>query len=217
MLKPAPTAAPTAPGPPTGVSATAGNGAATVSWTAPPNGGSPITQLHDHSLHRHAAQPPTTITGSPPSTSTTVIGLTNGTSYTFTVTASEHDRHGPGLRRLERSYAVRADRPGCADQRDARPPATRSATVSWTAPSNGGSPITSYTVTPYIGTTAQTPATTVTGSPPSTSTTVTGLTNGTSYTFTVSAEQRRRPRPRVKRLQLGDPDGTDSTRQPPPA
>ena len=61
-----------------------------------------------------------------------------------------------------------------------------SATVSWTAPANGGSPITSYTVTPYIGTTAQTPST-VTGSPPATSTTVTGLTNGTAYTFTVTA------------------------------
>jgi hypothetical protein len=59
--------------------------------------------------------------------------------------------------------------------------------VSWTAPSsNGGSAITSYTVTPYIGSTAQTPVT-VTGSPPATSTTVTGLTNGTAYTFTVSA------------------------------
>ena len=61
-----------------------------------------------------------------------------------------------------------------------------SAAVCWTAPSNGGSAITSYTVTPFIGTTAQTP-TTVTGSPPATSTTVTGLTNGTAYTFTVTA------------------------------
>ena len=61
-----------------------------------------------------------------------------------------------------------------------------SAQVSWTAPANGGSAITSYTVTPFIGTTAQTP-TTVTGSPPATSVNVTGLTNGTAYTFTVSA------------------------------
>jgi hypothetical protein len=61
-----------------------------------------------------------------------------------------------------------------------------SATVSWTAPSNGGSPITSYTVTPFIGATAQTP-TVVTGNPPATSTTVTGLTNGTAYTFKVTA------------------------------
>jgi hypothetical protein len=61
-----------------------------------------------------------------------------------------------------------------------------SATVSWTAPSNGGSPITSYTVTPYIGSTAQ-PATTVNGTPPATNATVSGLTNGTAYTFTVTA------------------------------
>lgn len=59
-----------------------------------------------------------------------------------------------------------------------------SATVSWTAPNNGGSPITAYTVTPYIGTTAQTP---IPVAPTTTTTTVTGLANGTSYTFTVTA------------------------------
>ena len=61
-----------------------------------------------------------------------------------------------------------------------------SAAVAWTAPSNGGSAITSYTITPSVGTTAQTP-TTITGSPPATSATITGLSNGTTYTFTVTA------------------------------
>ena len=61
-----------------------------------------------------------------------------------------------------------------------------SAVVSWTAPANGGSAITGYTVTPYIGATAQA-VTTVTGTPPGTSTTVTGLTNGTAYRFSVAA------------------------------
>ena len=65
-------------------------------------------------------------------------------------------------------------------------PGNGSATVSWTAPAAGGSTITSYTVTPYIGATAQ-PATTVTGAPPATTTPITGLTNGIAYTFTVSA------------------------------
>jgi hypothetical protein len=58
--------------------------------------------------------------------------------------------------------------------------------VTWAAPSNGGSPITSYTVTPYVAGVAQTP-TVLSGNPPATSATITGLTNGTGYTFTVSA------------------------------
>ena len=57
--------------------------------------------------------------------------------------------------------------------------------MSWSAPANGGSTaITGYTVTPYAGTTAGTPVT-VSGSTPSTD--VTGLTNGTAYTFQVTA------------------------------
>src|SRR6185312_6971122 len=61
-------------------------------------------------------------------------------------------------------------------------PASNQATVSWTAPTNnGGSSITGWTITPYIGGTAQT-ALPITGS--GTSALVTGLTNGTPYTFT---------------------------------
>ena len=78
------------------------------------------------------------------------------------------------------------DRPCCS-----RPPsrpcrAGPRPALTWNAPYDGGSPITSYTVTPYVGTVAQTP-TTVTGTPPPASATVTGLTNGTSYTFVVAA------------------------------
>ena len=61
-----------------------------------------------------------------------------------------------------------------------------SATVSWTAPAIGGSPITSYTVTPYAAGVAQTPVV-VSGTPPVTQAVVSGLANGTAYTFVVSA------------------------------
>ncbi len=87
--------APSAPGAPTGVSATAGNGSASVTWTAPGNGGSPITSYTVTPYIGTTAQPPVTVTGSPPGTAATVTGLTNGTAYTFTVTAANAIGTGP--------------------------------------------------------------------------------------------------------------------------
>ena len=71
------------------------------------------------------------------------------------------------------------------------------ASVSWTAP-RWRRPITSYTVTPYIGSTAQ-PPTTVNGPNPPTRATITGLTDGIAYTFTVSATTRSGPDPLPRR------------------
>ena len=90
-----PTSGTTAPGAPAGVSATAGNGSATVSWTAPNNGGSAITNYTVTPYIGSAAQTPVTVSGSPPATSTTVTGLTNGTAYTFTVSATNAVGTGP--------------------------------------------------------------------------------------------------------------------------
>ena len=177
----------TLPGAPTAVTATAGNGSATVNWTAPSNnGGSTITKYTVTPFIGSTAQTPVTVTGSPPATSTTVTGLTNGTSYTFTVTATNANGDGPASSPSNAVTPSAPTAPGAPTGVSATA-GNGSATVNWTAPSsNGGSAITKYTVTPFIGSTAQTPVT-VTGSPPATSTTVTGLTNGTSYTFTVSA------------------------------
>ena len=178
-------AQPAVPGAPTGVTATAGNGSATVSWTAPSsNGGSAITSYTVTPFIGSTAQTPVTVSGSPPATSATVSGLTNGTSYTFTVSASNANGAGPAS---SPSNAVTPNTLPGAPTGVTAAAGDSSATVSWTAPSsNGGSAITKYTVTPFIGSTAQTPVT-VSGSPPATSATVSGLTNGTSYTFTVSA------------------------------
>jgi hypothetical protein len=80
----------TVPGAPTGVTTTAGRKSATVNWTPPSNnGGCPISSY--------------TVTGSPggsatvngSSTSANVTGLTPGTSYTFTVTATNCVGTGP--------------------------------------------------------------------------------------------------------------------------
>ncbi len=350
----------TAPGAPASVSASAGNASATVSWTAPSNGGSPITSYSVTPFIGSAAQTPTSVPGSPPPTIATVSGLTNGTTYTFSVTASNAVGTGPAS---AASNAVTPTAPSCpcnifgasapavADSGDGSavelglkfrsdqsgyvsgvrffrsstntgthvgnlwsssgtllasatftnetasgwqsvsfgspvaiaanttyvvsyfapvghyagtqnvfatsgvdspplhalangvdgpngvyhygttsgfptssfnasnywvdvvftltaPAATvpgapssvsaiagnASATVNWTAPGNGGGSITSYAVTPFIGSVAQ-PATIVSGSPPPTTATISGLTNGTSYTFTVSATNGVGPGP----------------------
>ncbi len=72
----------TIPNPPTSVSATAGNAEATVSFSAPTStGGSPI-------LYYTATSNPGSISASSTAAPISVQNLTNGQSYTFTVTAT---------------------------------------------------------------------------------------------------------------------------------
>ena len=115
-------------------------------------------------------------------TSQTVTGLTNGTTYTFKVAAKNGNGTGP---QSVASGPVTVGAP-VAPTNVSAVPGNGSAVVSWTAPaSNNGSAVTGYVVTPYVGTTAQT-ATTFNST--ATSQTVTGLTNGTTYTFKVAAK-----------------------------
>jgi len=172
------------PGPPTDVRAEAGNTSAVVSWTAPPDNGSPITKYTVTSFVGTTAQTSVDVIGSPPLPRATVSGLTNGTSYTFKVVAT--NAVGPGPASAASNAVTPAAVPGAPTSVRAVA-ANASAMVSWTAPAdNGGSPITKYTVTPFKGSSAQQP-TDVSGSPPPTSATIGNLTNGTTYTFTVKA------------------------------
>ncbi|TME28819.1 MAG: fibronectin type III domain-containing protein, partial [Chloroflexi bacterium] len=159
----------------TSVHAIAGNAQATVTWVPPlSNGGSSITS------YLVTSNPPGgTATINAPSTIATLTGLTNGTTYTFTVTP--RSAAGAGLTSAP-SNSVTPTAPVVLTAPGAPTGVTAtagnaSANVAWLAPlSTGGSPITSYTVTSSPpGVVASVPASV-------TSTAVSGLTNGTTYT-----------------------------------
>ena len=166
-----------APGAPTGIKATAGNGQVVVSFTAPAStGGLPITAYTVIWTPHDGSDTP----GSPLATSHTVTGLHNGTTYTFNVEAANAIGTGPQSNPVKAMPATVPGTPtiGTATAGHAE------ATVNFTPPaSNGGDPITSYIVTAYINGTA----TGITGSGPKSPITVKGLTGGQAYTFKVAA------------------------------
>ena len=102
-------------------------------------------------------------------------GLANGTNYTFTVTATNAD--GTGAASAPSAPVTPSTVPAAPTDVVATA-GNASATVSWTAGGDGGSPVTGYTVTSSGGQTC---------SAASTACVVTGLLNATAYTFTVTA------------------------------
>jgi fibronectin type 3 domain-containing protein len=171
------------PGPPTGLTATAGDGQLSLSWTAPASDGGAAIIGYDVYLgttsRGESATPATTVSG----TSATVTGLTNGTTYYVTVDAvNDADLHSAAS---AEASATPATTPGA--------PAGLTATagdgqvsLSWTAPAaTGGAQVTGYDV--YAGTTADVKLGTPVATSAGTSVTVKKLANGTTYFFAVTA------------------------------
>ena len=166
---------------PTNVTAIAGNASATVSFGAPAsNGGSAITGYTitaSDGTGSGLGGDGNTCTATDPTDSCTITGLTNGTSYTFTVTAT--NAAGTSAPSSPSAPVTPVTTAGAPTNVSASA-GNAVATVSWSAPaSNGGSAIVGYIVTAAPG--GATCTTT------DLSCTITGLNNGTSYTFTVQA------------------------------
>ncbi|HST90539.1 MAG TPA: choice-of-anchor Q domain-containing protein, partial [Ktedonobacterales bacterium] len=163
------------PGAPTIGLATGGNGQASVTFAAPAfDGGTPITSYT-------ATSSPGGFTGAcaAPCTSIAVIGLANGTAYTFTVAAT--NAVGIGAASAASNSVTPATVPGAPTIGTATG-GNAQASVTFAAPaSNGGSAVTLYTAT-------SSPSGISGGcAAPCTSIIVSGLANGTAYTFTVAA------------------------------
>jgi titin len=171
----------TAPTAPTSVTATAGAGQAEVSWSAPTDdGGLAVTGYLVVPYIGTDAQTPYSYVST--ATEQTLTGLVNGTTYTFEVIAVNGVGDSPAS---APSAAVTPETVPTAPTDVAATPGDGQVVLSWTGPADdGGSAVTGYVVTPFVGTTAQSPTT---YSSVATSETVAGLVNGTSYTFTVAA------------------------------
>ncbi len=148
-----------------------GDSEVVLTWDAPANNGAAITgyTVSADGVSQECA-----------ATTCTITGLTNNREYTFTVTATNE------VGESEPSVASAPARPDVEPEQPAPPKGTdgdRTIDLTWTAPVNRGSPITSYTVeispAPANGITQKS----VSG----TSTTWEGLTNGTAYQFRVQA------------------------------
>ena len=143
------------------------NGQASVSFTPASTGGTATSFTVTSS--------PTGFTGTGSSSPILVTGLASSTSYTYTVTAT--NAQGTSAASSATSSVTATTVPqaptiGTATGGNA------SATVAYTAGATGGSTITSFTAT------SSPSSITATGASPIN---VTGLANGTAYTFTVTA------------------------------
>ncbi len=169
-----------APAPPTHVAATPGTAQATVIWTASSDdGGSPITGYTVTAYDSSNAPVGTPVTVGANATTATVTGLTNGSYYTFGVSAANAAGSSP-----ERfSAQVVPAGPPTAPTGLVTYPANHGLFATWADPSDdGGSAIVSYTVV-----LTKPDGTTQTKTVPGGGALFTGLINGSSYTFKVKA------------------------------
>lgn len=159
-----------APPAPTGLAATGGSGQIALSWTTHPDADVTSYRVYQSGTNTLLR------TVNVPATSTTFTGLPEGTTRSYELTAVD-DQNRESARSAPAS-ATTADPAPAAPTGLSATGGTRQVTLSWAA--NGESDLASYRV--YRAGT-NTLVRTVTG----TSTTITGLADGTTYTYEIAA------------------------------
>ena len=157
----------TAPAAPTGLVATAGENRVALSWTA-----NAEPDLATYRVLRNGVEI-ATVTG----TAYTDTGLTNDVTYTYTLVAV--DTHGNRSPASAPAAATPRDGPPAAPTGVTATPGDRRAVIGWTAPPDPD--VVGYRVLAEDGSTV------ATATAPATQAVVSGLTNGTTYRYTVVA------------------------------
>ncbi|MGI9255425.1 MAG: BspA family leucine-rich repeat surface protein [Salinispira sp.] len=173
-----PVGPPYAPNAPT---LTVGNAQLTATWTAPDDGGSAITgydvQYSSDSGSHWTPAPGNPISG----TSYTIPSLVSGTTYDVRVRAVNAQGNGDWSVSAALTFPIKPSAPNAPTLTGGN----AQITATWTAPDNGGSTITAYHVqhrTSAAGTWSTTDTDNIAAiNDGTTSSTITGLTNGDSY------------------------------------
>ena len=169
------------PSVPPNVRAVAAPGQVTITWSPPTvNGGSPVTGYLVTPIRNGIAQPALNVTA--PTTLKLLTGLTDGAKYSARVAARNAVGTGPASVAITPVTIGPATAPG-APGAPVGTPGDGRITLAWTAPSTGSATITAFTVAPFLGSVALPTIAFFAGANP----VVTGLPNGSTYTFMVRA------------------------------
>lgn len=165
-----------APDAPTAITATAGSGSASVSWSAPTNSGDDPISGYTVTASPGGATCTTT------TTSCTITGLTPGTAVTFSAAATSAS--GTGAASVASNAVIPYATPS-APASFTVTPGDSQVELSWVAPADGFSPLTGYVLEQSTDGGAYSPIAAPGVS--DTAATITGLINGTEYSFRLSA------------------------------
>jgi titin len=155
-----------------------------LTWTAPESGGS---YIFDYKIEFNSGGTIWTIfnDGTSGTTTATVTGLTRGTTYTFRISAI--NGAGTSTASPASSSVITVTAPSAPSPPTITGKTFSSVSISWTAPDDGGRPITDYRIEYFTTIYGPSLAIFSDGVSTATSVTVTGLIRGASYTFRVSA------------------------------